>query len=87
MLKNEKIKSFFELTPIFFAEKCTNSQNFAYFCSGMVDLLLSDTLLVKISNHRKYPHFQLFILSLFYQIRYSLNFIHISTDSNFVLIS
>ena len=45
------------------------------------------TLLVKISNHRKHPHFQLFILSFFYQRRHSLNFIHISTDSNFVLIS
>ena len=39
----EKGTMIFYLIPHFFAEKCTSSQNFAYFCTKIVDLLLRDT--------------------------------------------
>ena len=35
-------KRFFKEKPIFFDEKCPSSQNFAYFCTKIVYLLLRD---------------------------------------------
>ncbi len=45
----------------FFLEKCTSYQNFAYFCTVNVDLLLRDLSLKSAFHLMEYPIYQQFI--------------------------